>query len=140
MAVLIGVALLIWVIYPFVEKGHSAYDNALWAIAPAVAIFGIFGWTGGTSNAFCRCLRESLKKIGLAYTAGALALTGMAFLRPIIDAAEIDSPEYWIFATPFVLLGLLAIAPIAAGTYYLILNIHPLWQFREESKLCPICS
>ena len=125
-----------WVFSVVSTVDNSLSTGSLWAIAPAVAIFGVFGWAGGTGNSFCRHLRSLLRHIGILFTLAALFLTGMASLEPLIKIADSGSPGDWIFSVSYVLLGISSIAAVGFGTWKLVFNIDRLWQFREESPTC----
>ena len=140
LAILTVLGLTFWVFSVVSTEADSLPDGSLWAIAPAIAIFGVFGWAGGTGNSFCRHLRSLLRQIGILFTLAALFLTGMASLEPLLEIADLGSPEDWIFSSSYVLLSIFSIAAVGSGTWKLANNIDRLWQYREESAACtPSC-
>ena len=93
-----GFCLLSWVVLFLINPDNPLLGSTSIGLAPAVAIFGVFGWAGGTALKSTPTLRVKLRRVGIAYTVTALLLVFMGMLLPIIEVANTSDALYWILA------------------------------------------
>lgn len=132
--VLAGFALLSWVIMFLKDSSNPLLGSTSMVLAPAVAIFGAFGWTGGTALRSNPALRVKLRRIGVTYTVAALLLVIMGLLLPVIDVADTSTTEYWILAWTYVALTFASAFTFGCGTVMLVYCVFQLWNLSDESQ------
>lgn len=134
LGVLAGLGLLSWVILFLQDSSNPLLGSTSMVLAPAVAIFGAFGWTGGTALRSSPVLRVKLRRVGIAYTAAALHLVIMGMLLPVIDVADTLTTGYWILAWTYVALTFASAFTFGCGTAMLVYCVFQLWNLSDESQ------
>ena len=133
--VLAGFGLLSWVILFLINPNNPLLGSTTSiALAPAVAIFGVFGWTGGTSLKSSPTLRAKLRQIGILYTATALLLVIMGMLLPVIEVTDTSTTGYCILAVVYVALTFVSAFAFGGGTGMLVSVLVSLWRFQDEPQ------
>ncbi len=132
--ILSGFGLLFWVISFLINPNNPILGSTSIGLAPAVAIFGVFGWTGGTALNLGPALRARLRQTGIAYTVAALFLVIMGMLLPMIEVGDTSTTGYWILAWVYVGLTFASAIAFGGGTWLLLSSLVSLWTFRDQSQ------
>ncbi|MDE2780786.1 MAG: hypothetical protein OXI91_14090 [Chloroflexota bacterium] len=136
LSVLVGVfagfALLLWVWMFLSNPEDPLLGGTPTALAAAIAIVGVFGWTGGMSSKVSSDLRANLRRIGILHTVAALFLVIMGLLLPIIAIIDTDTNEYWWIAGFFVAFTFLATLAFGFGTYKFVSILLDLWKIKDK--------
>lgn len=132
--VLAGIGLVSWVVLFLQNTSNPLLGSTSLVLAPAVAIFGAFGWAGGTALRSSPALRVKLRRIGIAFTVAALFLVIMGMLLPVIEVADTSTTGYWIFAWTYVTLTFGSAFAFGGGTMMLVSIVFQLWNLSDESE------
>ena len=127
-----GFALLIWIIMYLTNPDNPVLGGTSIALAPAVAIVGIFGWTGGMSSKGNPMLRAELRKIGILHTATALFWVVMGMILPILQDKYSEVSGYQIFAGVYVALLFVSSVTFGVGTGKFAYILLDLWNIQDK--------
>ena len=127
-----GLALFSWIFMFLLNSDNPLLGGTSVALAPAVAIVGVFGWTGGMSSKFSPMQRAELRKIGILHTATAVSLVVMGMLIPSLEDKYSEMAHYQVVAWVYVALVFLSSATFGTGTGKFASILLDLWKTNEE--------